>query len=76
MPGCGINGKGGVKREWVEMVGQNPWRFLAALDLGGDRQDELAKHVKNLRSFLDYLPEPAREIVAWKAAWKLLFGEE
>jgi hypothetical protein len=29
-----------------------------------------------LRQFLDTLAPQVREIVAWQAAWKLLFGEE
>ncbi len=68
--------RGGVKKEWVELITQYPWRFLAALDLGGDRQDRLPEYTRRLRNFLDYLPEGVREIVAYRAAWKLLFGEE
>ena len=67
---------GEVKKEWVELIVQHPWRFLAAFDLGGDRQDQLAEYNITLRKFLNQIPEPAREIVAYKAAWKLLFGEE
>lgn len=65
-----------VKKEWVELIVKYPWRFLAAFDLGGDRQDQLLKDNTNLRKFLNQIPQPAREIVAYKAAWKLLFGEE
>ena len=65
-----------VKKEWVELIVQQPWRFLAAFDLGGDRQDQLPEYNTNLRKFLNQIPEPAREIVAYKAAWKLLFGDE
>ena len=67
---------GRVKQEWIDLIAQHPWRFLAAMDLGGDRQDKAAEHAEKLRRFLDNLPEGAREIVAYKAAWKLLFGEE
>jgi hypothetical protein len=67
---------GSVKKEWVELIVQYPWRFLAAFDLGGDRQDQLPQYNKNLRNFLNQIPKPAQEIVAYKAAWKLLFGEE
>jgi hypothetical protein len=67
---------GSVKKEWVDLIVKQPWRFLAAFDLGGDRQDQLPEYNTNLRKFLDQIPEPAREIVAYKAAWKLLFGEE
>jgi hypothetical protein len=68
--------KGGILREWSNLISQYPWRFLAAMDLGADRQDQLLEHAQRLRMFLNYLPENAREIVAYKAAWKLLFGEE
>ena len=69
-------GGGKVKKEWVELIVQQPWRFLAAFDLGGDRQDKLPEYNKNLHNFLNQIPEPATEIVAYKAAWKLLFGDE
>ncbi len=68
--------RGGVRKAWADLIAQHPWRFLAALDLGGDRQNELPEHARNLRRFLDNLPQRAREIVGYKAAWKLLFGEE
>ena len=67
---------GRVKQEWIDLIAQHPWRFLAAMDLGGDRQDKADEHAEKLRRFLDNLPKGAREIVAYKAAWKLLFGEE
>ncbi len=67
---------GSVKKEWVELIVRQPWRFLAAFDLGGDRQDQLPEYNTNLRKFLNQIPEPTREIVAYKASWKLLFGEE
>jgi len=60
----------------VDLIVQHPWRFLAAFDLGGDRQDQLGEYNRNLRNFLNQIPDPARGIVAYRAAWKLLFGEE
>lgn len=66
---------GAVKAEWVALIEQHPWRFLAAFDLGGDRQEQLAEYNRNLRKFLNQIPEPAREIIAYRAAWKLLFNE-
>lgn len=68
--------KGGILKEWSDLISHYPWRFLAAMDLGGDRQDQVLEHAQRLRMFLSYLPENAREIVAYKAAWKLLFGED
>jgi hypothetical protein len=67
---------GSVKKEWVDLIVQHPWRFLAAFDLGGDRQDQLPEYNVNLRKFLNQLPDPERGIVAYRAAWKLLFEEE
>lgn len=65
-----------VDPQWVQVIAEHPWRFLAALDLGGDRMDRLGEHVDVLRRFLDGLPPGAREIAAYRAAWKLLFGED
>ena len=67
---------GKVKKEWVALISDHPWRFLAALDLGGDRMDNLAKNSRVLRKFIGDLPPHVQEIVAYKAAWKLLFNEE
>jgi len=68
--------KGGIKSEWKQLISDYPWRFLAAFDLGGDRMNQLPNRVRKVRRFLDTLPPQAREIVAYKAAWKLLFNEE
>lgn len=81
-PGSGerharVWGDGGrVKPEWAALIRDHPWRFLAALDLGGDRMDETADKVKTLRRFLGDLDAASARIVAHGAAWKLLFGEE
>ncbi|MBI5198723.1 MAG: amidohydrolase family protein, partial [Nitrospirae bacterium] len=67
---------GRVKKEWIQVIIAYPWRFLSALDIGGDRMDELPEKSQTLRIFLENLPEGVREIVAYKAAWKLLFNED
>lgn len=67
---------GTVKKEWAALIADHPWRFLAALDLGGDRMDDLPKDIRVLRKFIGDLPSNVQEIVAYKAAWKLLFNEE
>lgn len=67
---------GKVKKEWAALIADHPWRFLAALDLGGDRMDDLPKDIRVLRKFIGDLPPNVQEIVAYKAAWKLLFNEE
>ncbi len=63
-------------KEWGELIAAKPYRFLAALDIGGDRMHRVEEWNINLRSFLKTLPQPAREIVAYKSAWRLLFNEE
>ena len=59
----------------MRVISENPWRFLAALDLGGDRMDDLPKTVRTLRLFMESLSPEVREIVGYKASWKLLFDE-
>lgn len=66
----------GIRKEWVQLIVDHPWRFLAALDLGGDRMDRLTEKTREMRRFLDGLPGETREIVAYKAGWKLLFDEK
>jgi hypothetical protein len=65
-----------VKPEWVKLIADHPYRFLAALDIGGDRLDAVGKNTRILRDFIDNLPKETQEIVAYKAAWKLLFNED
>jgi hypothetical protein len=60
---------------WNKLITANPYRFLAALDLGGDRIDTLGEKTQSLRFFLQTLPDEVAEIVAYKATWKLLFNE-
>jgi len=67
---------GSVKPEWVQLISDHPYRFLAALDIGGDRVDQVRWRSQTLRTFMDALPADIREIVAYKAAWKLLFKED
>ncbi|MGE4219231.1 MAG: amidohydrolase family protein [Alphaproteobacteria bacterium] len=61
---------------WRDLIVAKPWRFLAALDIGGDRMTRIEEWTRTLRSVLDTLPPETREIVAYKAGWKFLFGEE
>lgn len=65
-----------MKAEGVRLVCDHPWRFLAALDIGRDRGFRAGDIARKAKAFLMALPSPAREIVAYKAAWKLLFNEE
>lgn len=67
---------GGVEQFWIDLITDYPYRFVAALDIGGDRMDHLAGDVRTLRAFMDCLPQKTREVVAYKAAWKLLFDED
>ncbi|MGE4280696.1 MAG: amidohydrolase family protein [Magnetospirillum sp.] len=61
---------------WRRVIAAHPYRFLAALDIGGDRMDRLNSWSRNLRDFLGDLPSALAEIVAYKSAWKLLYGED
>lgn len=67
---------GHVRADWVAVIRDHPWRFLAAFDLGGDRMDEMEGKAKTVRRFLKDLPEDTARTVACRSAWKLLFGEE
>ena len=81
-PGSGeyqakVWGKSGrVKQAWIDLITDYPYRFLAALDIGGDRMYNVKKNTKKLRAFMDNLPKEIQEVVAYKAAWKLLFNED
>ncbi len=66
---------GDIRQEWKDTIAEYPYRFLSALDIGGDRTHRLEEWVRNHRYFLDRVPDKARAIVAYGAAWKLLFGE-
>jgi len=61
---------------WIQVITDHPYRFLAALDIGGDRIDHVRKNTRTLRAFISNLPKVTQEIVAYKAAWKLLFNED
>lgn len=67
---------GDLRAEWKDLIVEMPHRFLAALDIGGDRLDRVEEWSRHLRDFLDRVPERVRHIVAYGAAWKLLFGED
>lgn len=66
---------GKVKQAWMDLIVDHPYRFLAALDIGGDRVDSVRDNTKTLRAFIGSLPKETQAIVAYKAAWKLLFNE-
>ncbi len=67
---------GGLGKDWVQLRVADPHRFLAALDLGGDRMHRIGEWDQNLRTFLKHLPRDTQHHVAYRSAWKLLFGEE
>jgi predicted TIM-barrel fold metal-dependent hydrolase len=67
---------GRLKPEWVKLIADHPWRFMTALDLNPFIMQSFARKVAMQRAVLDSLPEPVREIVAYRAAWKLIFNEE
>lgn len=67
---------GRLAPEWAKLIADHPWRFMTALDLNPFIMASFSRKVAMQRAVLDSLPEPVREIVAYKAAWKLLFNEE
>jgi hypothetical protein len=67
---------GDVRKEWKDLIADHPYRFLAALDIGGDRMERVEEWAKTLRQFLDKLPSGPRAIVAYASSWKLLYGED
>ena len=67
---------GGLRRDWLDLIVAHPARFLSALDLGGDRMERIAEYDFAHRGFLGRLPPETRHHVAYRSAWKLLFGEE
>ncbi|MCX5795451.1 MAG: amidohydrolase family protein [Elusimicrobia bacterium] len=67
---------GRMTREGQQLVRDYPWRFLAALDMGPLHAESAAAQIRGCIAWLDNLPSQTRAIVAYKAAWKLLFAEE
>ena len=67
---------GRLKPEWARLIADHPWRFMVALDLNPFIMNAFSHKVADQRAVLDSLPAEVREIVAYKAAWKLLFNED
>lgn len=67
---------GKLTPEWAKLIADHPWRFMTALDLNPFIMQGFSRKVGMQRAVLDSLPVSVREIVAYKAAWKLLFNEE
>jgi hypothetical protein len=67
---------GRLTPEWAKLITDHPWRFMTALDLNPFIMQAFARKVAMQRAVLDSLPDSVREIVAYKAAWKLIFNEE
>jgi hypothetical protein len=65
-----------IKSEWRDLIAAHPRRFLSALDLGGDRLEQIVEYDRNHRNFLKRLPAESQHFVAYRSAWSLLFGEE
>lgn len=72
----GWNAWGGLKDEWRDLIAAHPQCFLSALDLGGDRLERITSYDTKRHHFLAQLPKPVQEQVAYRNAWRLMFGEE
>lgn len=66
---------GKLKPAWAKLISDYPWRFMTALDLNPHIMQSFSHKVGMQRAALVSLPESVQEIVAYKAAWKLLFNE-
>jgi hypothetical protein len=64
--------------KWRKLFENYPWRFLVAFDLGSDRMsvDRLKNQIQAVNLLLAEFPPRVGEIIAYKAAWKLLFHED
>ncbi len=67
-----------LQEDWKKVIAKYPWRFMVAFDLGSDRfgVSKLVGQVNNSRKILQEFPPEIAEILAYKAAWKLIFKEE
>jgi predicted TIM-barrel fold metal-dependent hydrolase len=66
---------GGLRDDWLNLLVTYPERFLSALDLGGDRMEQIDEYDRKHRHFLKQLPKDVQHQVAYRSAWSLLFGE-
>jgi hypothetical protein len=64
--------------EWKALIEDSPWRFLSALDMSdpGLEPEMLSRKAAEQREFLAELSPRTAQIVAYGAAWKLIFGED
>lgn len=69
------NASGGLQDDWNHLLVSYPQRFLSALDLGGDRVDQIVEYDHKHRAFLGQLPPEVRHQIAYRNAWSLLFGQ-
>ena len=60
----------------MKLIADYPWRFMVALDLNPFLMPRFSRKVAVQRTVLESLPPSVREIVAYKAAWKLMFNED
>lgn len=67
---------GGLRDDWENLLVTYPERFMSALDLGGDRFEQIAAYDRKHRSFLGRLPKNVQHQIAYRSAWSLLFAEE
>lgn len=67
---------GSLNTDWADLIADHPWRFITAFDLNPAKMRNFSRVVHIQRKVLHGLPASVREIVAYKAAWKLLFNEE
>jgi predicted TIM-barrel fold metal-dependent hydrolase len=67
---------GNLRDDWKSLIETYPERFLSALDLGGDRMEQIVEYDRKHRQFLGCLSKANQHQVAYLNAWKLLFNED
>lgn len=66
---------GGLRDDWSNLFVAYPERFMSALDLGGDRMEQIVEYDRKHRDFLGRLPTEVQHQIAYRTAWSILFGE-
>lgn len=67
---------GGLDDHWKNLIERHPERFLSSSDYRPAVEDQYPNHISRQRKLiLKALREPARQLVAYGNAWRLLTGE-
>lgn len=67
---------GNLDDGWRRLILRHPWRFMSGLGLSPDTWLYFDQAAAARRRLLGQLPPEVGEIVAYKAVWRFLFGED